>query len=219
MSSTKRKRETSSGSVEVILGGDLLKSSTEPFLAHQANCESKGARGLAKFLFKAFPDANVYAKRSTPSTPGSIEERDCDGRVIVALYAQRSPGLARSGEGDDSGPARLAWFEESPELLGSLMVARGADRVALPFNIGCGLAGGKWTDYRAKLDAFAERFDVSVKLYDLERASLGPPARGGKTAGAGGPTGPRKCADCSKTLPANEPAWKVRCYSCWKANK
>ena len=169
------KREADiNGSVEVVVGGDLLRA-REGFIAHQANCQSKGARGLAKVLFQAFPNANVYAQRTAHSEPGTIAPRDCDGKMIVALFAQRSPGTPRA-TGDDSAVTRLRWFERSLDRLGSLMAASGAEAVAMPFNIGCGLAGGRWPAYRKRLDDFASRYAVSVRLYDLDgvsAASLG----------------------------------------------
>lgn len=210
----KRKVEhISAGSVDIVLGGDLLEDSQETVLAHQANCESRGARGLAAVVFKKWPNANIYAKRKAHSTPGGIEARDCGDRVVVGLFAQRSPGGARAGDGDDSAPARLRWFEESLDGLGALMAARGAAAVAMPFNVGCGLAGGKWADYRARVDAFAERYKVAVKLYDLDRASLGPSAPGA-TAG----DGPTNCVGCGVALPPG-PAWKLRCFGCYKARR
>jgi hypothetical protein len=39
--------------------GDLLDA-TEQFIAHQCNCISQNAGGLAFYLFKKFPYANVY---------------------------------------------------------------------------------------------------------------------------------------------------------------
>lgn len=119
--------------------------------------------------------ANVYAQRTAHSEPGTIAPRDCDGKMIVALFAQRSPGTPRA-TGDDSAVARLRWFERSLDRLGSLMAASGAEAVAMPFNIGCGLAGGAWPAYRKRLDDFASRYAVSVRLYDLDgvsAASLG----------------------------------------------
>jgi hypothetical protein len=43
----------------VHVSGDLL-GAPEQWIAHQCNCRSRGARGLAKHLFGRFPHANVY---------------------------------------------------------------------------------------------------------------------------------------------------------------
>jgi hypothetical protein len=56
--------------VEVV-SGDLLAPGFT-YIAHQCNCVSRGARGLAKALFARFPHANVYRHRNgRPSVPGT----------------------------------------------------------------------------------------------------------------------------------------------------
>ena len=107
--SSSLKRKAPAAGVEIVVGGDLLNAE-EPYVAHQGNCESRGARGLAKALFAKWPAADVYKDRRGHSTPGSVEPRDAGGKVVVALFAQRSPGLPRR-DGDDSAAARLGWFE------------------------------------------------------------------------------------------------------------
>ena len=45
---------------------------------------------------------------------------------------------------------------------------RGLASVALPDGIGCGLAGGTWTDYEKELEAFAVQHPgIRVVLYSL----------------------------------------------------
>ena len=39
-------------------------------------------------------------------------------QVVVGLFAQRAPGKARSGSGDDSRSARLRWFVEALDVFG-----------------------------------------------------------------------------------------------------
>ncbi|KAJ1444731.1 hypothetical protein M885DRAFT_552176 [Pelagophyceae sp. CCMP2097] len=171
-SAEKRRRQRPPGRVRVVRG-DLL-AATEPVLVQQCNCTSKGARGLAKALFDRFPSADVYRQRSRHSTPGTLESRQiAGGRTLVALYAQRAPGLPRRS-GDDSAETRLAWFELSLDALAELLDGRGegAQRsVALPYNVGCGLAGGDWKLYSKTVDAFARDHGVDVTLYDLDGAS------------------------------------------------
>jgi hypothetical protein len=43
--------------VEIVLGGNLLEA-PEPYIVHQCNCFSKGARGVAKLLFSRYFDAD-----------------------------------------------------------------------------------------------------------------------------------------------------------------
>jgi len=165
--------------VEIILGGDLLQAS-ESFVIHQCNCITSGARGVAKALFDLWPAADAYKRRrGVHSVPGTIDWAPVAGgaTVVVGLFAQRAPGKARSGNGDDSRSARLRWFIESlaafTKAVG-LSKAAGASQltVAMPYLIGCGLAGGHWPDYLSAIRTWADRNNAVVRLYDRERQSL-----------------------------------------------
>ena len=52
-----------------VIPGDLLTCKAS-YIAQQCNCVSRGARGLAKALFHAFPHADVYKRRRAHSTAG-----------------------------------------------------------------------------------------------------------------------------------------------------
>lgn len=62
---------------------------THTAVVHQANCLSRGARGLAKALFDAFPEANIYQDRDEPSVPGMLL---ITRPGVVHLFAQFHPG-------------------------------------------------------------------------------------------------------------------------------
>lgn len=130
--------------LQLVLG-DLLEVKTQ-YLAHQCNCITKTARGLAAQVFDTYPEANVYKKRSHPSTLGTIQ---VVGRVIN-MFAQYEPGAP----GFETRASRLEAFrkclvdiEQLPEL----------QSIAFPYGIGCGLARGYWTDYQTVLEEFSSR--------------------------------------------------------------
>ena len=181
----------------VRVGGDLLRAS-EAVVAHQCNCVSFGARGVAKAIFAKWPEANAYARRrgAAASEPGTLDVARLAARAsppggasagrprgVVGLFAQRSPGPPKAS-GDDSAPRRLAWFQACLEALaaelrpspggltGALTGGGGGPSVAMPYLIGCGLAGGHWPAYRAVLEKWAARHGVSVVLYDKDSQSL-----------------------------------------------
>ena len=55
----------------VVVEGDLLSIETD-YIAHQCNCVTKAARGLAKALFAKYPEANIYRQRGMqPDKPGT----------------------------------------------------------------------------------------------------------------------------------------------------
>jgi hypothetical protein len=43
--------------------------------------------------------------------------------------------------------------------------------VAMPYLIGCGLAGGDWPTYHRVIEQWAEKYQLKVKLYDRDRQS------------------------------------------------
>ena len=79
------KRARSGSRIEIVPGGDLL-SATEPFILHQSNCTSKGARGLAAAIHQRFPEADCYKRRQpNRSTPGTIDVTACRSRPGIAI--------------------------------------------------------------------------------------------------------------------------------------
>lgn len=138
--------------------GDVCEA-REQFIAHQCNCVTRTAQGVAKALFRAFPDADIYKARAAADEPGRIVVR---GRVINML-AQRYPGRARYA--NDTAEQRLAWFAACLDEIGRLPEI---GSLALPHGIGCGLAGGDWDAYRGAIETFAERHDVRVVLYKYD---------------------------------------------------
>jgi hypothetical protein len=186
-------------SVAILPNADLLRCS-EPFLIHQCNCVSKGARGLAKSLFQAFPAANVYARRAGPSTPGGIDLAAASPALtVVGLFAQYRAGDPAPLGQEDSAAARLAWFSQGLEAFaaraGLPHPPTRTTHVAMPYLIGCGLAGGHWPDYLAAIEQWSQRYGVAVRLYDVDGKSLrggGVGSGGGaSSAGGGGGGGPR----------------------------
>lgn len=88
----------------------------------------------------------------------SLHVAPADGRRIVNLYAQNRSGGPDVDGGEEM---RLAWFRQGLERL------PGGDDIvyAFPKLIGCGLAGGTWSRYKAEIDRFAAA-GRQVTIYD-----------------------------------------------------
>lgn len=113
----------------------------------------------------AYPWADVYAERlqsGVNATPGTITVRSSGNRSVISMFAQMTPGKCTVfsrvyGYAHSETPySRLAWFKTCLDLIDALAL----DVVAIPFNIGCGLAGGKWTDYQQLLENATTKFVV-----------------------------------------------------------
>ncbi len=152
-----------------IKHADLLDA-TEDYICHQCNCVTTTPYGLSAQIFQKFPYANIYAQRTlnpgsknfarpdTQSAPGTI---DVIGNVIN-LYAQYGPGKPNGF--NDSIEQRKTWFKNCLNQIGALK----PKSVAVPYNIGCGLAGGVWSEYETMLTQFAgDNMNVQVVLYKI----------------------------------------------------
>lgn len=146
-----------------IVKGDLL-TATEQYIAHQCNCISKQSAGLARFLFMEYPYADTYFTRDKTSVPGSIDilGNGLDQRYVINMYSQYYPGTANNKYGNDSTEQRKHYFKE---CLAKISNIAGIESVAVPFGIGCGLAGGNWDDYLKMLTDFSNNSNIQLVIY------------------------------------------------------
>lgn len=90
----------------------------------------------------------------------------------MGLFAQYGPG--KPGKDDTKGQ-REEWFKTCLDKVGELKESeKGVRSVALPWGIGCGLAGGDWVVYEGIIKEWAKKNeDVEVAVYKLEGVELG----------------------------------------------
>lgn len=146
------------------IDGDLLEAK-EQYICHACNCVSHGAAGLAYDLFKKFPYSNIYVQRTSSSEPGTISiHGDGDqNRYIINMFSQYFPGKPNNNIKKDTSKIRKNYFMSCLEHISKI---EGLQSVALPFGIGCGLAGGNWEEYYRLIEWFANSNpNVNVCLY------------------------------------------------------
>lgn len=142
--------------------GSLLDAPETHFIAHQCNCVTPRAAGLAAIIFKAYPGANTYKWRKAPTTPGTASLHD----GIVNLYAQREPGEAPGADSGETCEQRLAWLASSLDDALAQVVALGkAPRFALPAGLGSEMAGGSWPQYADALKAWLDAHPAAEMLF------------------------------------------------------
>jgi hypothetical protein len=144
--------------------GDLCVAAQHPkisYIAHQCNCTTRVAQGLAKQIFDTFPSANVY-KSLEDDRAGTVKIRG----KICNLFAQYNPGKPTASE---SSQMRLLWFKKCLRLLRDELDPATTKSIAFPYRIGCGLAGGHWPHYRAALQEFAEQVDFYVYIFQVSK--------------------------------------------------
>lgn len=154
--------------VNVIEGGNILDAE-EIVIIHQCNCITRNAHGLAKAIFNKWPQSDCYSGRMIQNLPGTINPKLCGDKIIVNMFSQYYPGNAIKDV--DTPKLRLIWFENCLLLVLELLVKYKINRVAMPYLIGCGLAGGNWNDYFKIIKKWANIHNIHVSLYDINEES------------------------------------------------
>jgi O-acetyl-ADP-ribose deacetylase (regulator of RNase III) len=148
----------------VTITGDLLDAK-EKYIAHQANCVSHMAAGIAYSIFNKYPYSDIYAIRYkkdediiTNDEPGNniIKGNGKDQRFVINMLSQYYPGgpkqLMVNGIDDDE-IARQKYFHK---CLIKISKIEDLESIAFPAGIGCNLAGGDWEWYYEELKIFAD---------------------------------------------------------------
>jgi hypothetical protein len=134
--------------VETITGS-LLDADCP--IAHQCNCVTKRAMGLSAQISKKWPWANVYGSlfKDKPRLPGTNRVIKKETVVVICMFGQVNPGKPKKKPEDpDSAESRLTYFKMCLEDIDQ----NEFEKVAVPYGIGCGLAGGYWPDYEKALN-------------------------------------------------------------------
>lgn len=153
-----------------IINGDILNAK-EKYICHQCNCVSKTSYGLSKAISSKYLWADLYKLRQNkePNKPGTIIEfqhpTDENLHNVICFIAQIGPKKPNSYTKKyldiyrDKYENRIKWFQECLSLLDE----KNYDKVAMPYGIGCGLAGGVWCDYHKIL----HECKTQIVLYKL----------------------------------------------------
>lgn len=104
-------------------------------------------------VFEKFSYANTY-KKGVERISGTIHAMKKEGcKTIINMYAQCTPGKPNK---DETKEMRLKWFKQCLIDVEKLKLGT----IAIPYRIGCGLAGGDWENYKAALEE--SKLDIVV---------------------------------------------------------
>lgn len=142
-----------------IVEGNILDA-TEDIIGHQVNCQGVMGAGLAKQIRNKYP--NVYEGYKSKCNNNDKENilGDCqiivaeDGKFIANLFGQYSYGTGITQTNYQA-------------LLAALLSLKGNAQyhdhsVALPYGIGCGLAGGDWNIVHSMIQEVFKDFEVTL---------------------------------------------------------
>jgi len=148
----------------IIVNGDLLKAS-EDIIGHQVNCKGVMGSGVAKLIKEKYPEAFEFYKDKCNATVDKQEllgvcqlVESAKGKTIANLFGQ-----LKYGRGKEQYTDYAALEGALIDLKNSAMKTNSS--IALPFNIGCGLANGSWDVVSKMIDEIYSDYDVT--LYKL----------------------------------------------------
>lgn len=143
-----------------VINGNLLDAK-EKYLLHQCNCVSTNARGIAEQIFYQFPYANTYVDNNRKPNTIDIKGNGTSQRYIINMYSQYYPG---GPQYQDTTNIRVEWFRQCLDRITQIPQL---ESIAMPYNIGCGLARGDWSTYYSIICQFADKVRVPVILYKI----------------------------------------------------
>lgn len=149
-----------------IVEGNILDTK-EDVICHQVNCMGVMGSGLAKQIRNKYPEVYPsyikYCKGCKDNDPknllGEVQTIPCsDGKIIANLFGQYRYG--RDKQYTDYNALKTS-------LEGILQVAKMFnDTIAIPYNLGCGLAGGDWNIVYKIIEEVFEDYDVTIYKYE-----------------------------------------------------
>jgi len=147
-----------------IVDGNILQA-PENIISHQVNCMSVMGGGIAKQIKRKYP--NVYEEyKNYLSGIFSINALGAcqivkaeDNKYIANLFGQHKYGRDK----------QYTDYKALEEALFSLKVSAKDHNlsVAIPFNIGCGLAGGSWETVYKIIEEVFEDYDVTLYRWEV----------------------------------------------------
>lgn len=146
------------------INGNLLESDCTVIM-HQANCFSTMGAGIAKQIAKKYPDAEKSDKMfNLPPKErlGNFSASTTKGVTVINLYGQYHYGRGKQTNYTALEMAINIFFtiapaEESIDLT----------KVGVPFNMGCGLAGGDWNKALEILERQSIFHNINIYIYKL----------------------------------------------------
>jgi O-acetyl-ADP-ribose deacetylase (regulator of RNase III) len=146
-----------------IVQGDLM-SAEEDILGHQVNCQGVMGSGIAKTLRDTY--TNLY-----PSYKQFCENYNLDELLGKCQIVKTGSKYVANIFGQLNYGRQKIRYTDYDALKNSLMTLRdNATKhnlsVALPYNIGCGLANGEWNIVENIIEEVFSDYDVT--LYKLQ---------------------------------------------------
>jgi len=157
----------------VLCKGNIFLSQAE-IICHQVNCQGVMGAGLAKEVRIRCPNVYELYKSvcmSHSADPSSllgwamiVETNDSGRKYIANLFAQNG---FRRGPSDTKTYTDYDALARAFDQVVEMAEASGINTVAVPLNIGCGLAGGDWNIVKSILKTSFQTSSVDLEIWKL----------------------------------------------------
>lgn len=157
--------------VEIIPGGDItdpIGTDSNKIIIHVCNDIPVMGAGVAKALYEKWPVIKRnYLNSPSSKVLGTVQLNTVEYDIVVANC------IAQHGIKDKTGvkPIRYQAFCECITKVFShaencLKLYNQTASIHIPFNVGCGLAGGKWETIFKMIKNCATAYNIRVYIYD-----------------------------------------------------
>lgn len=121
-----------------VVKKDLLKMNVD-VIAHQVNCQGVMGAGLALQIRNKYPEVYATYRKYCPNSNllGKIQMVDVGTHFVANLFAQDKYGT-------DKRHTSYEALKQCFIKLRNYAINNELHSIAIPYNIGCGLAGGDW---------------------------------------------------------------------------
>ena len=145
-----------------IVDGDILQAK-ENIITHQVNCMGVMGGGIAKQIKDKFPNVfdqyrKFFVNNKFPALGKCQIVKAEDNKYIANLFGQYKYG--RDKQYTDYDALKEALF---------LLKVSAKDHnmsIAIPFNIGCGLAGGNWETVYKIIEEVFQDYDATLYKFN-----------------------------------------------------
>lgn len=139
--------------------GDLLEQTDLDAIIHQCNCFGVMGAGIAKQIAKKYPCAVEADKRYLPGDRKKLGSYTCGvdkvtNLHIINLYGQFHYGIEKRQTDYDA--VKRALLEVKEDYCSHYLFCQTPMKIGIPYNMGCGLAGGSWNVIEAMLKELFE---------------------------------------------------------------
>ena len=148
-----------------ICYGDLLDCDCD-IIAHQVNCMGVMGAGLANQIRMTYPKVfedyvNLCVSKGAKALFGTISYTKTPRYWVVNLFGQYNTGIyKRQTDYEKLGSAL--------ELLKEFALNNNLKTIGLPYNLGCGLAGGNWEIVQNMILDVFENSGLEVEIWKLK---------------------------------------------------